>query len=124
MFITVGFPRAVVLAATAGLILFSTGITAASAKSPASPKGPSGANSGAAIEKVSGVWVEGRGYDVTYGGTYDSCAARCLAAAKCVMIEFYRPEKKCNLYDQMRPHKTGGASKVGIRRLQQSALER
>ena len=85
---------------------------------------PVAAKSTGTIEPVPGVWVEGRGYDVTYGGTYDSCAARCLAAAKCVMIEFYRPEKKCNLYDQMRPHKTGGASKVGIRRLQQSALER
>ena len=121
MFITVGFPRAVVLAATAGLILFSTGITAASAKSPASPKGPSGANSGAAIEKVSGVWVEGRGYDVTYGTTYETCAQRCLDTQKCLMLEYYRPQKKCNLYDTMRPRKSGGSSSVGIRRVQMSS---
>ena len=85
---------------------------------------PVAAKTTGTIESQSGVWVEGRGYDVTYGGTYEACATRCLATTKCVMIEFYRPEKKCNLYDQMRPRKTGGASKVGIRRLQQSALER
>ncbi len=85
---------------------------------------PATAKSTGTIEPVTGVWVEGRGYDVTYGGTYDACAARCLATSKCVMIEFYRPEKKCNLYDQMRPRKSGGASKVGIRRLEQSALDR
>ena len=70
----------------------------------------------AVMEKLPGVWVEGPGYDVTYGGSYEGCTQRCLAAAKCVMLEFYRPEKKCNLYDTLRPRKTGGASIVGIRR--------
>lgn len=68
-----------------------------------------------AIEKLSGVWVEGPGYDVTYGSPYDTCAARCAASPKCVMIEYYRPEKKCNLYSNMRPRKAGGASFVGIK---------
>lgn len=68
------------------------------------------------METLSGVWVEGRGYDVTYGGTYEACAQRCLQTDKCVMIEFYKPEKKCNMYDNMRPRKTGGSSNVGIRR--------
>ena len=68
------------------------------------------------METLSGVWVEGRGYDVTYGSTYEACAQRCLQTDKCVMIEFYKPEKKCNMYDNMRPRKTGGSSNVGIRR--------
>ena len=68
------------------------------------------------IERQKGVWVEGPGFDVTYGGSYDGCAQRCLADDKCAMIEYYRPEKKCNLYDAMRPRKSGGSSDVGIRR--------
>ena len=68
------------------------------------------------IAKTSGVWVEGPGFDVTYGATYDACAAKCMASPKCVMLEFYRPEKKCNLYDAMRPRLKGGSSDVGIKR--------
>ena len=68
------------------------------------------------IERLAGVWIEGPGFDVTYGGTYDGCAQKCLAHEKCVMIEYYRPEKKCNLYDAVRPRKTGGSSDVGLRR--------
>lgn len=57
------------------------------------------------MEKLAGVWVDGPGYDVTYGKTYEACAARCLAAERCVMIEFYRPERKCNLYAEVRPRR-------------------
>jgi PAN domain len=71
---------------------------------------------GTKIERLDGVWIEGPGYEITYGGNYDGCAARCLAAPKCAMIEYYRPEKKCNLYDAVRPRKTGGSSNVGIRK--------
>jgi hypothetical protein len=84
--------------------------------------GLASAQTGAAVkpapsmEKLSGVWVEGPGYDIQYGAHYDACAQRCLASPKCVMLEYYRPEKKCNHYDQMRPRKSGGSSDVGIRR--------
>jgi hypothetical protein len=71
---------------------------------------------GPSMERLTGVWVEGPGFEITYGGTYESCAARCLANAKCAMIEFYRPERKCNLYDKVRPRLAGGSSIVGIRR--------
>lgn len=57
------------------------------------------------MEKLAGVWVDGPGYDITYGKTYETCAARCLAAERCVMIEFYRPERKCNLYAEVRPRR-------------------
>ena len=67
------------------------------------------------MKKVSGVWIEGPGFDITYGGTYDGCASRCLTDAACLMIEYYRPEKKCNLYKDVRPQLPGGASDVGIR---------
>ena len=62
-----------------------------------------------------GQWVEGPGFEVTYGSNYDGCAQRCLANAKCVMIEYYRPEKKCNLYNAMRPLRKGGSSDVAFR---------
>lgn len=81
-----------------------------------------GGKPGETIERLTGVWVEGPGFDVTYGANYDACAQRCLGNARCVMIEYYRPERKCNLYDQMRPRKSGGASNVGIRRQQVSAI--
>ena len=70
----------------------------------------------ATMERLAGVWIEGPGFDVTYGGSYDSCSQKCLGNAKCVMIEYYRPEKKCNLYDAVRPRKSGGSSDVGLRR--------
>jgi hypothetical protein len=68
------------------------------------------------IEKLTGVWVEGPGYEITYGANYDTCAQRCLATPACVMLEYYRPEKKCNHYNAVRPQKRGGDSDVGIRR--------
>ena len=77
---------------------------------------PAGSRPAGKIERLAGVWVEGPGFDVTYGGTYDGCAQKCLANDKCVMIEYYRPEKKCNLYDTVRPRKSGGSSDVGLRR--------
>jgi hypothetical protein len=77
---------------------------------------PAGPKPTAKIERLAGVWIEGPGFDITYGGTYDGCAQKCIANDKCVMIEYYRPEKKCNLYDVVRPRKTGGSSDVGLRR--------
>ena len=70
----------------------------------------------AALDRLQGVWIEGPGFEVSYGGTYEGCAQRCLDRAACVMIEYYRPEKKCNLYDAKRPTRKGGASDVGIKR--------
>lgn len=67
------------------------------------------------MHRLPGVWVEGPGYDVKYGADFNACAARCLAATKCVMIEYYRPEKKCNLYDGRRPTKPGGSSDVAVK---------
>ena len=67
------------------------------------------------MHKLDGMWVQGMGYDVSYGGNYDTCAKRCLTSSQCVMIEYYRPEKKCNLYDAMRPRLKGGSSDVAIR---------
>lgn len=70
---------------------------------------------GAKITPVTGVWVEGPGFEVTYGGNFDGCAKRCLGNKSCLMIEYFRPEKKCNLYNTIRPRKVGGSSIVGIR---------
>ena len=75
------------------------------------------AKPGESMEKLAGaVWVEGPGYDVSYGGNYEKCVARCLGTAKCVMIEYYRPELKCNLHTSLRPRKSGGSSYVAIRK--------
>lgn len=87
-----------------------------SSNAAAEPAPQSSGKSGAAMQRLAaGQWVEGPGFDVTYGHTYESCAAKCVANAKCVMIEFYRPERKCNLYSSKRPTKKGGSSDVAVR---------
>jgi hypothetical protein len=68
------------------------------------------------MERLAGVWIDGPGYDIVYGGTYDACAARCLATSACAMIEYYRPEKKCNMYTAARPRLKGGSSDVALKR--------
>lgn len=73
-------------------------------------------DAGPTMQRYTGVWVEGPGFDITYGGTYEICSQRCLTNSACVMIEFYRPEKKCNLYNTIRPRLPGGDSIVAIRR--------
>ena len=108
-------PAAWRFACVAIMILAVAPVPAGTQPRPADAPRPAAPPAGGAITRFAGVWVEGPGYDVTYGGTYETCAQRCLAAQPCVMIEFYRPEKKCNLYDALRPRKTGGASDVGIR---------
>lgn len=91
----------------------------AGAKAPPSAvptAAPAGSAIGATMERLKGVWVEGPGFDITYGKDYAACSQRCLATPKCAMIEFYRPEKKCNMYDTVRPRLPGGSSDVAIRR--------
>ena len=77
---------------------------------------PAAAPQGAAMEKLKGVWVDGPGFDIKYGVAYDACSARCLATPSCAMIEYYRPQKKCNMYNTVRPRLPGGASDVAIRK--------
>lgn len=81
----------------------------------AQPATANAATAPAGLKQHSGVWVEGPGFDIKYGGDYATCAARCLANQKCVMIEYYRPEKKCNQYDAPRKLLQGGSSIVGTR---------
>lgn len=44
----------------------------------------------------------GEGFDTTFDSDYASCEARCLASERCQMIELYKPEAKCNLFDHKR----------------------
>jgi hypothetical protein len=93
------------------LILTMASVITAVAQSAA----PNAAAPPMVLKKQAGVWVDGPGFDVKYGGTYDTCAASCVSNTKCVMIEYYRPEKKCNQYDTPRKLLLGGSSIVGIR---------
>jgi PAN domain len=112
--------RAAILAVGLPVMAYAAIATPAAAQSAGAPKSagtaaPTGGGAGT-MERLAGVWVEGPGFEITYGGSYDGCAQKCLAHAKCAMIEYYRPEKKCNLYDAVRPRKSGGSSDVAIRR--------
>ncbi|HRD78647.1 MAG TPA: PAN domain-containing protein [Hyphomicrobiaceae bacterium] len=99
----------------AGLALAAAaGSAAAQSPSPAAP--PATLTAAATMERLKGMWIEGPGFDITYGAAYEACATRCLANARCRMIEYYRPERKCNLYDTVRPRLKGGSSDVAIRR--------
>lgn len=61
------------------------------------------------MQKLPAHYVEGAGY-VTffhketkgYGGTYAECEKNCLADARCKMIEFYKPLRKCHLYNHVK----------------------
>ena len=68
-----------------------------------------------AMETLNGVWIDGPGYKITYGGNYEGCMQLCLDGDKCKMVEYYKPQKKCNLYGEMRPRLQGGSSIVGLR---------
>jgi hypothetical protein len=94
------------------LTLFATPALAQQQAQPIAPP----ASVAPIMERFTGVWVEGGGFNITYGGNYDACAAKCLATAKCVMIEYYRPEKKCNMYDAERPRLKGGSSDVALKK--------
>jgi hypothetical protein len=104
---------AVALASIASLTI------AVVAQTPAPTTAPAGAKP--TIVRTTGMWVEGPGFDIKYGGTYDQCADRCVAEASCVMIEYYKPEFKCNMYNEMRPLKTGGDSIVGTKKSPKAA---
>ena len=89
---------------------------AAAAHAQTAPAPPPAAPPPARMERLTGMWVEGPGFNITYGGAYDACAQKCLATAACVMIEYYRPEKKCNMYDKERPRVKGGSSDVALKK--------
>ncbi len=100
-------------AVVAGAALAS--IVASASAQTAAPQVTQPISKGARIVKIAGVWVEGPGATITYGGTYTACANQCLANPSCLMLEYYRPEKKCNLYREVRPRLKGGSSDVGLR---------
>jgi PAN domain len=103
-------PESFAIRCAAGLVAAPLLIVPALAQTPAQTPAKS------TIQKTTGMWVEGPGFDIKYGGTYEQCAERCLATSACLMIEYYRPEKKCNMYDAVRPLKSGGASIVGTKK--------
>ncbi len=96
----------------ASAIAFALSLTLAHAQTVAPPAAGSAP---VRIVKLSGVWIEGPGATVTYGISYADCAGRCVGDTGCKMLEYYRPEKKCNLYRELRPRLKGGSSDVGIK---------
>jgi hypothetical protein len=99
----------------AAIAILPGGALAQGSPQPTAPTVPAAATP-QRMERLSGVWIDGPGYDIVYGGPYDACAARCAATSACAMIEYYRPEKKCNMYKVVRPRLKGGSSDVAIKR--------
>ncbi len=107
--------RAMIVACAAAATSLSA-VAQTAVTDSASSAGAAAAAARGTMERVRGVWVEGPGFDIKYGIDYDGCARRCLQTKSCVMIEYYRPEKKCNMYDAPRPRIKGGSSDVAIRK--------
>jgi hypothetical protein len=76
---------------------------------PAAPTPAATPATSISMKKLGDHYVEGPGY-VTffhqqtkgYGGTYAECEKNCLADARCKMIEFYKPLRKCHLYNHVK----------------------
>ena len=49
------------------------------------------------------------GYATALDSSYDDCSRRCLDDGRCLMFEFYKPKRKCNLFDHTRAKKTSDA---------------
>jgi hypothetical protein len=83
------------------------GVSAALAQTPTAAPAPPATS--ISMKKLGDHYVEGPGY-VTffhqqtkgYGGTYAECEKNCLADARCKMIEFYKPLRKCHLYNHVK----------------------
>ena len=70
------------------------------------------------MERQANTYVKGEGYDTLYGYSLAACEAQCRSDTGCAMVEFYKPDNKCNLF---RHTKTAGASReamVSIKRTQ------
>jgi PAN domain len=67
------------------------------------------------LRHVTGRFVEPDG-DRLYSTTnYAECAAVCQRDAACVMVEFYRSGRKCNVFYRTVPTKPGGDADIGYR---------
>jgi hypothetical protein len=67
------------------------------------------------IRRHANSFVEGEGYDTTRTGSYSECEQRCAADNSCVMLEFYKPDRKCNLYANRRSIGSASTADVGVK---------
>jgi hypothetical protein len=56
------------------------------------------------IKRQANSFVEGEGYE-----------QRCAADNSCVMLEFYKPDRKCNLYANRRSIGSASTADVGVK---------
>lgn len=70
----------------------------------------------ARIEKWADHFVDGDGYDKRVATAYADCESRCLSDARCLMMEFYRPTKMCNLFAKTSTAKAATSADVGMKR--------
>ena len=76
---------------------------------PSVSSGSSASGTTGDFRKLTRHYVEGEGYDTTLESSYDACSRRCLNEDRCRMFEFYKPKRKCNLFDHTRARKTSDA---------------
>ena len=76
---------------------------------PGVSSGSSASGTTREFRKLTRHYVEGEGYATTLDSSYDDCSRRCLDDGRCLMFEFYKPKRKCNLFDHTRAKKTSDA---------------
>jgi PAN domain len=69
------------------------------------------------IRPVPNTFVDGDGYAVVKPSTLSDCERRCVADQQCLMFEFYKPDRKCNLFDHVRAAGPSAEAEVGIKEL-------
>ena len=88
---------------------------------PVSPPA-SASRSGATLILYANRYVDGEGYETTLNSSYDQCAERCVADSRCRMIEFYGPDRKCNLFNHSKMAGESKVASVGMKRVETGAL--
>ena len=68
------------------------------------------------MRRLTDSYVVGEGYDTILRSHVSDCEDYCLQDRQCRMMEYFRPEKKCNLYSHRntRPAE-GNAALVGVK---------
>ena len=69
----------------------------------------------ARIVKIANRYIEGDGYSTKTAASFAQCEQRCIADQRCLAMEFYRPERKCNLFEAIKNPLASNDADVGIK---------
>jgi PAN domain len=65
-----------------------------------------------AMRRLADSYVIGEGYETHRRASADLCQTLCVGDTTCAMSEFYKPERKCNLYSHRNTRAASGNSAI------------